>query len=98
MPVKIGVDLHIPEPPIADLLPDTNVTIPFPVYFSQEMLLEFPANFQTMTDIERQKFWDTYPPDKLKEFMDKYKYQGMRLKHNIKDRTIPLSRNTLDIP
>lgn len=90
MPVKIGADYHIPPPPTADIAPDVVTSDGKPLIvaatISTEQPLEFPANFDALTDEEK------------KTFMDRYRFQGIRLRSDIKDRTIPLTKETLDLP
>lgn len=95
MPIQIGQDLHLPTPPTADLVPDINVDIPFPVFISQETLLQFPGkmvNGQVVLD------FSSFTPEQIQLFEDKYRFGGIRLRSDIRDRTIPLTRETVDLP
>jgi len=88
MPVKIGVDLHLPEQPYVDIQPDTDdgKGLVVAATISTEIPLFFPANFDALTE------------DEKKLFMEKYRFQGIRLRSDIKDRTIPLTKETIDLP
>lgn len=90
MPVSIGQDLHLPEQPIADIAPDIVTDDGKPLIFAAtiatEQPLEFPADFDALTDEEKRLF------------MDRYRFGGIRCRADIKDRTIPLTKETLDLP
>lgn len=90
MPVQIGQDLHLPEQPYVDLVPDVVTDDGKPLVvaatISTEQPLEFPADFDALTEEEK------------RIFMDKYRFGGIRCRSDIKDRTIPLTKETLDLP
>lgn len=88
MPVSIGSHIPEPEEPTADIVPDVKTDIPldFVPLISMEVPFGFPANFDQLSKEEQ---------DKIKA---QYQYGGIRLRSDIKDRTIPLTKETLDIP
>jgi len=90
MPVKIGQQIPEPVEPTADLVPDVVTSdgkpLPIAAMFSLEQLLEFPANF------------DALPLEEQERIKARYRFLGIRMRHDIKDRTIPISRDTVDIP
>lgn len=97
MPIKIGQFIPAPEQATADLIPDikTDVTVDFPATFSAEMLMQFPGkvvNGKIILD------FSNFTPEQKQLFADQYRFQGMRMRHDIKDRTIPLTKQTLDVP
>lgn len=88
MPVKIGQKLPDPPPIPLDVVPDirTDVPLDFVPLFSMEWPLIWPGNF------------DKLPAAEQKKIMDQYRFQGIRCRSDIKDKTIPISKETLDIP
>jgi hypothetical protein len=91
MPVQIGVRIPQPEQPTADIIPDQNPIPPMQdapsaVLHSQMWPWSMPYNFNELS------------PEEQKHIMDRYRFQPLRLRSDIKDRTIPLTRKTLDIP
>ena len=88
MPVKIGQQLPAPPGVPNDVAPDiqTDVPLDFVPLFSMEWPLIWPANFSQL------------PADQQKKIMDQYRFQGIRCRADIKDRSIPITRDTLDIP
>lgn len=97
MPVKIGQLIPIPEQPYVDIVPDvrTDVPLDFVPDIAMEQLLEFPGKLVNGMIVPD---FSSFTPEQLKLFEDKYRFQGIRLRHDIKDRTIPLTKETLDIP
>jgi len=90
MPIIIGQNLHLPEQPTADLIPDVVTDNGKPLTFAATywtaQLLEVPIDFDALT--EEQKI----------DYMHKYRFGGIRCRADIKDRTIPLTKETLDLP
>lgn len=88
MPVSIGQIIPEPEEPIADLVADvrTDVPLDFVPLFSMEQAFGFPTNFAELPKAEQDAI------------IAKYRFQGIRCRHDITDRTIPRSRETMDLP
>ena len=89
MPVSIGEDLHEPEEPTADLVPAGNFEggerPAFVPLIAMEMPFGLPENFYSLPVAEQEAI------------KAKYRFMGIRMRHDIRDRTIPLSRETMDI-
>ena len=91
MPVQIGVRIPQPEQTTCDIIPDMN---PIPdnsnsksvVLHSQMWPWSMPYNFNELS------------PEEQKHIMDRYKYGGLKLRNDVKWQSIPLTRQTLDIP
>lgn len=92
MPVSIKNVVPHRSPGKAEIVPDINLScsgpLPFRVFISQEVPLIWPApgHFKDL------------PKDQQEILANRYKYQGIRLRSDIKDKTVPLTRQTLDIP
>jgi len=89
MPVNIGADYHQPVKGVPnDVLPDikTDVPLQHAAIISIESPLEWPANF------------DDLPIEEQERIKARYRFMGIRLRSDIKDKTIPLTKETLDIP
>lgn len=56
------------------------------VLHSQKTPVVFPANFATL------------PPEEKQKILDQYRFEGIKLRADIKDRTIPLNKQIMDIP
>ncbi len=89
MPVNIGADYgNRPQGVPNDVAPDIKTDVPLTHFaiISIENPLEWPANF------------DELPVEEQEKIKAKYRFMGIRLRSDIKDKTIPLTRETLDIP
>lgn len=89
MPVKASNYVPKPTQGTADIVPDIKTggkDIPFRVFISQEVPLIWPANFEQL------------PKEQQEAILTKYRFQGLRMRSDIKDKTIPMSKQTLDIP
>jgi hypothetical protein len=88
MPVQIGQQVPIPKPALAEIKPDHNFeTQPDSVPFIYMELNEgIGPNF------------DQLPPEEQERLKAKYRYGGIRLRNDIKDKTVPIGRETMDIP
>lgn len=56
------------------------------VLHSQKTPVVFPANFNSLSPEEKQKI------------LDQYRFEGIKLRADIKDQTVPITRRTMDIP
>jgi hypothetical protein len=86
MPVSIGVDLHIPPPSTVELVPDAISDNPLIATFSVQPLDEWPADFDSLT------------PEEQKRLKDRYRFLGIRLRGDLDYLTIPLTKETHDVP
>ena len=88
MPLKVSNWVPVPKPGTADIVPDirTDKPIPFRVFISQEIPLLWPENF------------DQLPKEEQERIASQYRFQGIRMRSDIKNKTVPLSRETMDIP
>ena len=88
MPIKIGQIIPVAIQPTADITPDvvTDVPLDFVPTIDMEKPFELPANFDELSAEEQNAI------------NLKYRFMGIRLKSSIRDRTIPLSKETMDLP
>lgn len=91
MPVSIGQQIPQVKENTADITPayqlgPNDKPLIHKVLISMEDPLTWPADFYSWSKEEQEKF------------ISKYRFQGIRLRSDIKDKTIPLSRETMDIP
>ena len=94
MPIKIKNVVPHRSPGMAEIMPDIKTDMPidpsYPsrVFISQEIPLLWPApgDFKKL------------PKDQQDQLTMKYRYGAIRCRADIKDKTIPLSKQTLDIP
>jgi hypothetical protein len=94
MPLKIKNFVPRRQPGMAELIPDIKTdnpidpTYPTRAFISQETPLLWPAPGE----------FKNLPKDQQDFLNNRYRYSGIRLRSDIKGRTIPLSKRTLDIP
>jgi len=76
------------EPPVDIFAPDVapGSSIITPPTFATEPLLVIPANF------------DELPPAEQARILSRFRFGGIKCRPDIKDKTIPITRETLDIP
>lgn len=87
MPVSISAEIPEPEKPTADLIPD---------YVS-----DTPLDFRVVISMEDLDDWNNFdqlPVEQQERLKARYRFMGIRMRSDIKDRTIPLTKETLDIP
>jgi hypothetical protein len=78
----------VPTPPpvdifAADIAPGS--VVPIPPTFATEQPLTFPENF------------DELPIEEQEKIKALYRFHGIRLRSDIKGKTVPVSRETLDL-
>lgn len=81
--MPVTIGSEIPKPP------EENNQPPKPlirVMISEEDPIVIPDNF------------DELPKEEQDRIMGRYRYMGIRLNSDLKDQTIPLTRQTLDLP
>lgn len=88
MPIKISESVPQPIMPTADIIPDyrTDKPLDHVPLISMEEPIVLPANFAELSVEEQEKF------------KARYRFMGIRCRADIKDRTIPLTQQTMDIP
>ena len=92
MPVNIGQTIPVREQPYADIVPDIvtsegrGIGLVNAATFDTEEPLIWPANF------------DQLPIEEQERIKARYRFQGIKCRRDIRDRTIPISKETLDIP
>lgn len=86
MPVAPGDPSSLPRQP--GIGPDVgNAPTPaWAVTIAMETPVAIPSDF------------DTLPPEQQKEIEDQYRFSGIRLRSDMKEQTIKVSGETLDIP
>lgn len=87
MPVTIGASIPEPDEPVSDLVPDYVADTPPPI----RVII-------AMEDLDDWSNFDQLPVEEQERLKARYRFMGIRLRHDIKDRTIPLTKETLDIP
>lgn len=90
MPVTIGQSIPQTTEDLSDTLPDVVTVDGKPLTFAPTfwtaMPLVWPANF------------DQLPKEEQEKIKNQYKFGGIKLRFDIKDSTVPITRETLDIP
>ena len=87
MPVKLGNGIPVVDP-MVDVVPDIapGSVISLAVTNAMQAPEGVPPNFNELSDEEKARI------------LAVQRFQGMRLRHDIKDQTIPLTRKTVDVP
>lgn len=88
MPVRVGAQIPVPQENKADIIPDVKTDVPLvhAALISMETPLEWPLNF------------DELPTEEQEKIKARYRFLGIRCRADIKDRTIPMNRETMDLP
>ena len=90
MPVSVGQSIPVPKEDLSDVLPDVVTADGKPLTFAPtfwtEMPLVWPANFNQL------------PKEEQERIKNQYRFGGIKLRWDIKDKTIPISKETLDLP
>lgn len=75
-------------PPVDIFAPDVRPddVLSTPVMISQEPVESIPDNFNEL------------PPEEQQRIKDRMRFRGIRLRGDLPDETIPLSKETMDIP
>lgn len=84
MPIAMGSGLPQETKPLADVVPDINVDSTFRVDIKTEMPLE--------------KYDENWTDEQKREWELKYRFQGIRCRGDVKGKTIPISKQTMDLP
>ena len=92
--IRIGANYHLPPKPLADLVPDM---MPLPPVFNQPPVATFSQAWPWALPVPAKDFYKL-PPDMQKLLLEQYRYGAIRCRADIKDRTIPINRQLIDIP
>ena len=94
MPVKIKADFHLPKPTYYDMIPDVNWgPVPPPSYDSPCLF-----SMERLDPVYGSREFYALPVAEQERLLARYRFRGVRLRSDIKDRTVPISRETIDIP
>ena len=90
MPVSISQVIPVPQEDLSEILPDVVTSDGKPLTFAPtfwtQQPLEWPANF------------DQLPKEEQERIKNQYRFGGIKLRSDIKDKTVPITKETLDIP
>ena len=100
MPAKIGADYHLPKKPDVDIVPD--IVMDGKTGYAAAESLPAHATYQTSMPFhgipKTVEEWNKLPPEEQKRLRDLYRATGIPCRSDIRDRTIPISRQTMDLP
>ena len=100
MPAKIGADYHIPKKPDVDIVPD--IVVGDKTGYAAAESLAAHATYMTSMPFhgipKTKEEWNKLSPEEQRQLMHLYRAMGIPCRQDIKDRSIPVSRSTMDLP